>query len=239
MLRLVLLTLLAAARVHAADLPARVLFVGNSYTYQVPKTFEALCRDGHHAVVTGEATRGGWKLSDHAGGGTTNRFREGWDVIVLQEQSLLPSFPEETVRKMSLPAAQTLTAAARAAGARPLFYLTWGREKGNAQQAELFPNDTYTLMQSRLNEGYALLARETKSDLAPVGRAWQLARQLHPDIALYQKDGSHPSAAGVYLAACVFYAAICHDDPRRLTENNGLPAATAAHLRAAAAEAVK
>ena len=228
-----------ALRSGAADAPVRVLFVGNSYTYHVPGTFARLARAGGHAAVTGEVTRGGWKLSDHAGGGTTNRFGAGWDVIVLQEQSQLPSLPESTVRELSLPAARTLADAIRAAGARPMLYLTWGREKGNTQQAELFPNDSYTRMQDRLDAGYGLLARETGAAVAPVGRAWRLVRQRHPDIDLYQKDGSHPSPAGVYLAACVFYAAIFHADPQPLTENAGLPADVAARLRAAAAEVTK
>jgi len=40
--------------------------------------------------------------------------------------------------------------------------------------------------------------------LAPAGEAWQLARQTHPEINLYADD-RHPSTAGTYLAACVFY----------------------------------
>jgi len=39
----------------------------------------------------------------------------------------------------------------------------------------------------------------------PVGPAWQRAQQALPALELYEDDGSHPTAAGTFLAACVFH----------------------------------
>jgi hypothetical protein len=50
--------------------------------------------------------------------------------------------------------------------------------------------------------------------LVPVGPAWQLIKSTYPDIQLYANDGIHPSAAGVYLSACVFYSAISGLSPK-------------------------
>ena len=49
------------------------------------------------------------------------------------------------------------------------------------------------------------MARSASSEasgaaIVPVGKAWRLARKRHPAIDLYVADGSHPSAAGAYLA---------------------------------------
>ena len=38
-------------------------------------------------------------------------------------------------------------------------------------------------------------------------------RTLRPDIQLYDKDGSHPSPAGTYLTACVFYTVLSKKSP--------------------------
>jgi hypothetical protein len=49
--------------------------------------------------------------------------------------------------------------------------------------------------------------------MIPVGPAWQLSRLKRPDIQLYASDGIHPSAAGVYLTACVIYSVITGQSP--------------------------
>jgi len=49
--------------------------------------------------------------------------------------------------------------------------------------------------------------------LVPVGPAWEAAMQARPDIQLYASDGIHPSALGVYLTACVFYASLTGESP--------------------------
>ena len=38
----------------------------------------------------------------------------------------------------------------------------------------------------------------------PVGTAFRLFQQKHPNISLFTSDNKHPSPVGVYLAACVF-----------------------------------
>src|SRR5438105_1503622 len=52
-----------------------------------------------------------------------------WDVVVLQEQSEIPSV--EYMRQSSMyPAARDLVAMARGVGAKPMFFLTWGHRLG-------------------------------------------------------------------------------------------------------------
>ena len=50
-----------------------------------------------------------------------------------------------------------------------------------------------------------------------MGPAWASVTRDHPEIELWDSDGSHPKPAGTYLAATVFYATIFGMTPRGLT----------------------
>lgn len=217
----------------------RVLFVGNSYSVAAPKTLARLCQSAGRRLEIEAVTPGGWRLSAHLNQGTAAKFTNRWDFIVLQDQSQAPSFPEDQVERTCVPAARDLAEAARKAGAVPLLFLTWGRRDGDQVNTEVFPNDTYEAMQDRLDRGYRRMSEASGAAVVPVGKAWRLARKRHPAIDLYVADGSHPSAAGAYLAACVFYGWIFKADPTSLKTDDGLPKETAAALRAAARDALR
>jgi hypothetical protein len=74
--------------------------------------------------------------------------------------------------------------------------------------------------------------------MAPVGEAWLIAKRQHPELELWQGDGSHPSEQGSYLAACVFYAAIFRQSPEGLRYIAHLPKETAKVLQTTAADVV-
>src|SRR5437588_1377721 len=91
-------------------------------------------------------------------------------------------------------------------------------------------------MQSALNAGYLFIAGEQHAEVAPVGAAWSEVAGLEssPDLC----DGSHPTAKGTYLAACVFYAAIFRESPAGLTYRGNLSDAEASKLQELAAATV-
>jgi len=64
--------------------------------------------------------------------------------------------------------------------------------------------------------------------VVPVGLAFELSRRDNPAIDLYWDDHKHPSLAGTYLAACVFYAALYGRSPEGNEYLGGL-SADAAH----------
>src|SRR5207253_4614148 len=76
-------------------------------------------------------------------------------------------------------------------GAKTVLYLTWPRQ--NAPQS-----------QETIVNAVEAIAQEIGAAVVPVGRAWQIAMRQAPGLELYVADGSHPSVAGSYLAACVF-----------------------------------
>ena len=81
------------------------------------------------------------------------------------------------------------------------------------------------------------IAAELAALVVPLGPAWQAALRQRPDLRLYVEDGSHPSKAGSYLAACVFYATLFDQGSIGLTvaESMRLLEDTAVFLHAIAA----
>src|ERR1700737_3521041 len=215
----------------------RVLFIGNSYTTvnALPTVFAKLARSGGHRVDAGTAAGNGWTLENHAGSPITaaKLARKKWDIVVLQEQSQLPSV-EQFRQTQMYPAARRLISSIRNQGARPLFYLTWARRDGWPENA--MPD--YASMQAAIDDGYLAIARDQRVAVAPVGDAWATLVTRGVGAPLWQADGSHPAEAGTYLAACVFYATIFRESPKGLGYHASLSAEAATMIQAGAAAPV-
>jgi hypothetical protein len=161
---------------------------------------------------------GGCTFMQHCANQSMTMIRNGgWDFVVLQEQSQYPSFPQWQVEAEVFPYAARLVDSVYAANpcAEPMFYMTWGRRDGDAGNAGEFPVlGTYEGMDSMLYERYMQMAVDNDASVCPVGRVWRYLRTNHPSIELYQSDGSHPSVAGTYAAACSFAVMFFGLDPR-------------------------
>lgn len=215
----------------------RVLFIGNSYTTvnDLPSVFANLARSGGHRVETATAAVDGWTLAQHAGSPATaaKLAAASWDIVVLQEQSQVPSVEEFRQTEM-YPAARQLVSSIRNRGARPLFYLTWGRRDGWPENGMA----DYASMQASIDQGYAAIGADQRVAIAPVGDAWATLVTYGTGAPLWQEDGSHPTEAGTYLAACVFYATIFRESPEGLRYHASLSAEAAATIQAVANETV-
>lgn len=199
-----------------ASSPRRILFIGNRYTDQMRAILTGIV----DASIYGEFVEiefiapGGQTLREHlANDATMNRIRGGsWDVVVLQGQSQTPAlFPSEF-----LDAAEAIHEIIDQAGAKTIFYETWGRRDGDPLNPRVFPD--FESMQEALTVSYKEAAKRCRAELAPVGQTWAALREKHPDLSkrLYREDGSHPSELGASLAACVFYGVIFDADPRQV-----------------------
>jgi len=207
-----------------------------------------MARAAGRPVETGFVTRGGATLEELYTSTNALDVLGGsrWDIVVLQEQSNfgLSTFNGDFV--INEPTAFFTWARIwdkeiRSQGAHTVFMNTWAR-KGRAEQ------------QPHVDWAYAAIARELGAGLIPAGPAFQSVT----GIDLYEPDGTHPSAAGSYLAACaaveILAAAGCsnasaeiHGVPMdnstaRLRDQRGiivrLPPETAAALQTAAMSAV-
>lgn len=222
-----------------------VLFIGNSYTAvnDLPNTFRLLALSLGDTVNVAASSPGGYTFQGHTAYAPTLQAigSQAWDHVVLQEQSQLPSFPPAQVETQCYPFAAELVDLIRANDSctQPVFYMTWGRQNGDASNCASWPPVcTYDGMQARLRESYLEMAFANDAYAAPVGTAWKNVRDAHPAIVLYDPDQSHPSPAGTYLAACVFYSTIFRESSEASTFSAAIDPATASILRGIASSTV-
>ena len=217
----------------AADLDkpvSRILFIGNSYTSrnQLPRLLADLAAAATHPtrVEFDLVFAGGASLKRHWNAGVAQErlARQSWNYVVLQEQSTLPvknpARYHDNVRLFAPEIARR--------GAKTALYLTWSR-----QQAP----DT----QDRITAAVDQIAAEVDALVVPVGLAWRTVMATRSDVLLYTDDGSHPTVAGSYLAACVFLGTLFGEAPRGFSVSDALrlDRGVAAMLHAAAVECAR
>lgn len=91
--------------------------------------------------------------------------------------------------------------AIRAQGGEPALIITWTQKKKNAPD--------FSVVESGVTE----TANENGMMAIPVGQAFNLFAERHPDITLIMPDQTHPTAAGSYLIASTIYASIYRKSP--------------------------
>lgn len=188
-----------------------VFFIGNSYSFDVPKQFRKIAESHGRKVRVGHSTFSGWTLARHAAHlPTLEKLRSGkWDVVVIQEQSLIPARNERIRRKVMDPAVSLLVSEARAVGAVPLLYQTWGRRDGDPD----LPEDDFQSMNMRVRNGYrAASGNAGNVAIVPAGDAWEREFMAGRGKDLFVDDGSHPSSFGNEITAREFYRVIFGED---------------------------
>ena len=181
----------------------RVLFIGNSYTYvnNLPGIVTALAESANESIESEMIAAPGATLKKHwEDGKAIEALKHGhWDYVVLQEQSTLglvsQGGPPINNPRTFHEYARLFDAEIKSSGARTMFFLTWARQN--------LPET-----QSLLTNAYLSIAKELHGIVIPVGIAWQMALKKNPSVALHQKDLSHPTPAGSYLAGCVLYSTL-------------------------------
>lgn len=233
----VLATLLLCSLASRAT-SRKVFFIGNSYTYtnSMPDIFKNFASAMGDTLVYAMSAPGGYTLEQHCTNTATisGIFSQPWDIVVVQEQSQKPSFPPSQVATEVYPFATRLDSFIHANDTctQTMFMMTWGRRNGDAMNCASYPVVcTYEGMQGRLRESYLQMALDNNAIVAPMGSAWHVIIDSFPAIDLYQSDSSHPSMAGSYLQACVFYTSIFNRPASGCTYTAGLPAATAQILQ--------
>ncbi len=229
-----LIAFFSCTNILAQGISRNVLFLGDSYisVNNLPQLTALAASSAGDNLSYDSYTPGGYKLIQHASN-TTSRSKVmagGWDYVVLQDQSQTPAlengnFPLGSTQLCKLikqhnPCAQ------------PLFYMTWGRENGDPLNCPTFtPMCTYNGMDSLLSMNYTYMAAQMNAEVSPVGAVWKYLRQNYPALDLYEPDGSHPTPAGSYVAACCFYTAIFKKSPLLITYNFSLSSTDAAIIR--------
>jgi hypothetical protein len=188
-----------ATRVRDAA-PLNVLFIGNSFTARndLPGLIARLAAARGKRLEHRLISAGGASLRRHWNAGEARKaIEEGrYDCVVLQEQSTLPVKNADRMHEN----VHLFDEAIRAAGSRTLLFMTWARL--NAPESQRAITDAYTGIGGELG-----------ATVVPVGLAWQRFLRRHERPVLYDKDQSHPTLAGTYLAACVFLGVLFQESP--------------------------
>jgi hypothetical protein len=209
----------AVPRVRATLSPSpglRVLIVGNSYTRfnVLPRLLQRLAGGvpgGVRLLVDAEA-RSGFSLRTHLRAGQAlARIQSGhYSHVVLQAHSLSAvDHPAELAADT-----ERFKRAIDAVHARTVLYETWARHPSARLYRKHPLVHSFEQMASRIDDTYAGLAFALGAQLAPIGSAFEHGLISDPEVALWGPDGSHPTLAGSFLAACVLYGSITGEDPR-------------------------
>jgi hypothetical protein len=178
----------------------KILFIGNSFTARndLPCLITRLAATRGIQIEHRLISAGGASLRTHWNAGVAPEvIRDGrYDYVALQEQSTLPVKNAKRMHEN----VRLFDEVIRAAGAKTLLYMTWARQ--NAPEA-----------QKAITEAYDSIGRELGATVVPVGTAWQAFLSKHSRPDLHDRDGSHPTLAGTYLAACVFLAVLSGASP--------------------------
>ena len=229
--------LTATLTVSAQD-SKKVLFLGNSYTAanNLPLMISNMAASTGDELIYDSNTPGGYRFMDHASSNVTldKINANDWDYVVLQAQSQEASLGEAQMQTELYPFAESLSNSIRAnyECSQPMFYMTWGRKNGDASNCASLPwVCTYQGMDIAIRVSYMYMIDTNHAEISPVGAVWREIRANYPDIDLYSTDGSHPSLAGSYAAACAFYTMIYKKDPTAVTWNSTLTENDAQNIR--------
>jgi hypothetical protein len=195
-----------------------MLFIGNSFTQRndVPGLIADLAAAHGLTIEHRLISRGGASLRNHWNTGEAAKAIETvmYDFVVLQEQSTLPvknaARMAENVRLFDEPI--------RKAGAKTVLYMTWARQHSPEAQEVIA-------------DAYQSIGQELRAIVVPAGLAWRSFLAKHKTPVLHDKDQSHPTLAGSYLAACVFLATLWKLDPMGIEPPQGLSEEDAGKLQ--------
>lgn len=241
----IFLLLLLLQSLSGYSITKRVLFIGNSYTlnHDLPGLTADVTESAGDELIYGVSAYSSYSLQLHSSNATTlEMIRQGnWNHVVLQEYSLNPSESLSWVQSNVFPHVQFLNDEILSHNneVETMFYMTWGRRDGDAGRCPYNPHVcTYEGMDDLTRERYLMMAEIFNGVVSPVGAVWRYLRENHPSIELYDPDGSHPTEAGTYAAACCFYTAIFQKDPALISYNYRLGSSTASIIRNAVKEVV-
>ncbi|MGI3164645.1 hypothetical protein [Pseudooceanicola sp. 200-1SW] len=184
--------------------PERILFIGNSYLYYG----DGLQNHARRMAAAAYPDRKfNYKLAAIAGGYMDEQpvaqfltlgGEQGYDLVVLQGNSGAMLSEEKRARFGG--ASETAAGLIAETGAATALYMTPAYGEGHARHDPQ--------MTGLISDGYTAEGNRLGALVIPVGRAFALAYERRPEIALHQRDHSHPTKLGTYLGAATLYATL-------------------------------
>lgn len=191
---LILLLLLPTLVFSQENKNVKVLFVGNSFTHMwnMTQMVEAMAKTQGVSLETARSSIGGSNLEQHWKKEKNTKTRdllknESWDYVILQEYSTGTIDNPERFTTYGT----KLIDLVKEKGAEPLLFMTWAYSYN-------------PLMQNTISSSYIELGVKTDTKVVPVGNIFMEVQKIRPNLKMYF-DKKHPSSAGSYLIALIFY----------------------------------
>jgi hypothetical protein len=194
--------------------PERILFVGNSYYYynnslhnHVSNLVKASDPALGARLLFKSSTIGGAALNHHNMAHLTEPGRIGvtqafqWVVMQGGSGEPLSQRRREIFRQTAIANAEMI----KARGGQVALYMT---------HAYVSPHKQANPQNIAATESmYVAVGNEIQALVIPVGLAFEEAYRRLPALSFHNKDGTHPSLLGTYLAACTTYASLYGRSP--------------------------
>jgi len=210
----------------------KILFLGNSLTYYnaQPYILKMLAEKGEKRVFIDQHCEPGVQMDYHRWSKLSRlKIKEqAWDYVILQEAIAEIVSPESHELVLPFIAALKSMIYANNPDARIVYFMPYANKYGYDYS---FVHISYQEHQLNINVGTKIFAETADLMIAPLGQAWSLVRAERPDIELYNADEQHPSYAGSYLGAAVYYAAIFQQAADTLNYIGMCDSTTARYLR--------
>ena len=249
MYRIAILILLFTSIGVKAD-SLKVLYLGNSHTFwhDLPLLTANLALANGDTIIFEQNTPGGCTLAHPSNGHLFNAVSRAlinstdWDYVVLQEHSLFAVIDYYKNTYM-YPGAKALDSLIKENNncTKTIMQLIWGKKQGGQHCINTYCSvdfDDFSHMQDSLSTEYLRLGDTLSCIVAPTGVAWQQSIENGDPIELFDPDGSHPSLAGHYLTACVYYAIMFQKSPEGISYYGGLTQTEANYLQQIADQVV-
>lgn len=195
-----------------------LLFIGNSFTFvnDLPHEVEALVvASGDADVMVDSVVMSGATLAQDQAMASARIKMGGYTHVILQGNSTEPLTDPATFETAAL----ALAMDAKSIGAEPVLYETWARKAGSPDYSDPALGGDPATMTAKLRAEYLKVTMQSGGVMAPAGDAFQASIAAHPEIDLYESDMKHPSVAGTYLVASVFYGTLLKASPVGIHEH--------------------
>jgi hypothetical protein len=212
---------------YGSDADVPMLFMGNSHSSL--NGLQGMIEAVVGAARTGETVEAveapGWMFLEdryHDAPSIALLRHQDWSFVVLQAQK----YSTTGCCTYSTEEAQALIRTAREQAAVPILFPEWPRAG---------VDETMTIYDLHVS-----IAQQEPACVAPVGQAWDLSLERHPDLVLHADDGNHSNPAGAFLAALILSATMTGASPldAPVLAGFGVDAETQALLRQVAADTV-
>ena len=189
----------------------KILFVGNSFTFywNLPSIVESMAAEKEIFLDIHQSTAGGASLKQHWFGDknlNTKKLIESGDysTIILQDYSSNPLLKTKESNEYFNRFIQLV----KSNQGQSIIYGTW-----------MFPSISSKKYKGSdpIQNALKPISTKTNTPIAPVGTAFRLFQEKHPEIPIFTSDNKHPSAVGSYLAACIFYKILTGKSPLGLS----------------------